>query len=123
MDRFSGTQVTTDLEFMAAMYDYIAAQLEGRFVLEYPDFVNEITPFAESLRNPMVRIDAGGMKFALAATAIEVQSDLLKCSLDGCPHEENHKFKREFLDLVYDARQLTAEWLKGQGIVPGQSTN
>jgi hypothetical protein len=88
-------QVVTETDFMRAVYDYMAEQLEGRFKLEFPEG-EEMSTFGAILTD---------------------------CMLSDCDNGEYHDFAREFINLVWDSRQLTQEWLKGQGVVPGRSAN
>lgn len=121
---FTGTQVVTEYDAICAMYDYIALQLNGRFRVQFPEYEENISVFVESLYDKETRAQGEGhMKFALAQTTTDMFAPLLICGIDGCHNETAHAFRKEFIDLVLNARQQTAEWLKGQGIVPGQSTN
>lgn len=120
---FSGSQVVTEYDAFLAIYDYMALQLGGRFYVEYPNHREVIGVLIGNLRDEEVRSDLELMQSALLNTVSQFGTNVTACSLGGCDNTENHKFMREFLNLVWDARQLTAEWLRGQGIVPGHSVN
>lgn len=120
---FSGSQVITELDAMRAVYDYMSLQLDGRFRLQFPEHREIIDEYVNDFLDDQVRQNADGMKFALAMVVNRYGTTLTNCSIKGCPHEDNHQFMREFINLVWDVRIQTAEWLKGQGIVPGQSAN
>ncbi len=116
-------QVVTELDTLRAMYDYIAEQLDGRFRLQFPEFEWKIDELVEELRNPTYRVEAPSMKFSLAGLVSVIGSAVTECTLQGCPDDDQHKFMREVINLIWDARFNTAEWLKEKGIVPGQSAN
>lgn len=116
-------QIVTETDYMQAVFDYMAEQLEGRFRLEFPEAEEIIDHMVDSLRNGLFRLDAEYMHKALRLSISTFGTSLTECMLDGCPNESQHNFCREYINLVWDARSLTREWLKGQGIVSGQSTN
>ena len=116
-------QILTETDTMQAVYDYMAEQIDGRFRLEFPDEEEMIDILVSSLRDSLTRELNANMHIALATTVCDFGTILTSCMLTGCTNDRQHKFLREFINLAWDARQLTAEWLKGQGIVPGQSAN
>ena len=116
-------QVLTELDLFTAMCDYMAEQLEGRFTVEFPNHRELTTHIAERLRDPAMRENVNHMAEAFESTVWQFTNSMNKCALSGCDNIENHKFLREFIDMVWDSRACTVEWLEGQGIVPGQSAN
>lgn len=122
-EKFSGTQVVTELDAMRAVYDYLALQLDGRFRLQFPDHEDYINNYVEDLRDDECREHDQAMRWGLAQTVNTMGTTLTTCSINGCENVGNHAFMREFINLIWDARELTGEWLRRQGIVPGQSTN
>lgn len=116
-------QVLTETDAVRAMYDYMAEQIDGRFRLEFPEEEEVIDILVDALRDPMTRELDIHMYTALATTIGDYTASLSSCMLTGCKNDKQHQFLREFINLAWDARRLTAEWLKGQGIVPGQSAN
>jgi hypothetical protein len=122
MEKFNG-QVVTELDEMRAVYEYIISQLDGRFRVQFPAHTEFIDTLIENMQNPFVQITSDQMQVFLFQTVEQFTEALSSCAIQGCPHEGKHVFIREFINLVWDARDLTEEWLKGQGVVPGQSTN
>lgn len=116
-------QVLTETDAMRAIYDYMAEQIDGRFRLEFPEEEEVIDILVASLRDPMTRMLDSHMYMALVTTIGDYGAALSSCMLNGCTNDKQHRFLREFINLAWDARRLTTEWLKGQGIVPGQSAN
>jgi hypothetical protein len=116
-------QVVTETDFMRAVYDYMAEQLEGRFKLEFPEGEEMIDLMVDSLRDETLRMDAEYMTRSLKVSLSTFGAILTDCMLSDCDNGEYHDFAREFINLVWDSRQLTQEWLKGQGVVPGRSAN
>ena len=116
-------QVVTEADAMNAVYTYLATQLNGWVRVEFPNHTSIIDNLVEDLLDEECRNDPDGMKYALNGVTGEFTFLLTKCMINGCDDAENHKFMRAFINLVWDARTQTAEWLKGQGIVPGQSAN
>ena len=116
-------QVVTELDTLRAMYDYISEQLDGRFRLQFPIFEWKIDELIGEFQNPTYRVEAPAMKFSLAGLVSMIGSAVTECALDGCPDDEQHEFMREVINLIWDARFNTAEWLKEKGIVPGQAAN
>lgn len=116
-------QVVTELDLYTAMCDYIAEQLEGRFSLQFPYHTEVAEHMVNKLRNPHMRESVGAIIQALEGTVSQLGMTVTQCTLRGCENDENHDFIREFLNLVWDARDLTHDWLRGKGIVPGQSAN
>lgn len=116
-------QVLTETDTMQAVFDYMAEQLDGRFRLEFPNEEEVIDVLVNSLRDGETRNSEAHMKIALGTTMGDYFSVLTTCLISGCPNHKTHRFLRQFINLAWDARQFTNEWLKGQGIVPGQSAN
>lgn len=116
-------QVVTETDFMRAVFDYMAEQLDGRFRLEFPDGEEMLDIMVYSLRDEDLRVDAEFMLRSLKASLISFGGVLTDCMLNDCGNGEYHDFAREYINLVWDSRQLTREWLKGQGVVPGRSAN
>lgn len=116
-------QVLTDRDWAEAMLDYIADQVDGRLRLEFPEHEDVIDTMLESLRDPFIRVSEVAMKFQIARCVSSHMACLTDCILNGCQCEENHNFIKEFIHLVWDARDETTKWLLHRGIVPGQSVN
>jgi hypothetical protein len=116
-------QVVTELDAMNAVYDYIIEQLEGRFKLEYPKHTEHFDATADYFKNSLVRHDVIMMQVYMVQIMDMFYDSLSKCLITGCMNDDKHVAVRECLDLFFDARKLAAEWLKGQGVVPGQSAN
>ena len=120
--KFRG-QVVTETDAMNAVYTYLATQLDGWVRIEFPDHTSVIDDLVRDLRDDCCRNDPDGMKYALNGLTGEFAHILTGCMINGCDDEGNHRFMRSLINLVWDSRNQTAEWLKGQGIVPGQSAN
>lgn len=118
-----GKQVTTELDFAIAIFDYLAEQLDGRFRLQFPNHHDVLNTMVGNLRNPLLREDAIDMYAFLMHSGSQFTEALNSCMVIGCPSDANHVFLREALNLLWDSRENTREWLKEQGIVPGQSAN
>lgn len=116
-------QVVTEHDMWIAMYDYMAEQLNGRCRLEFPDSEEIIDHILDDLKNPIIRVDLGYVENSLGQTMGTFGTMLTACMLVGCHSEANHEFMREFINLVWDARWLTTEWLKSNGTPVGQSAN
>lgn len=121
--KYSGQQVVTELDSWIAMCDYIAIQLEGRFRVEFPEHAELAHLMIGPLRDPYVRMNTSSMEALIKSWVSQLGMALTECSLIGCDNEETHAFEREFVNLIWDARAQTGEWLRRQGIVPGQSAN
>lgn len=116
-------QVVTELDLYVAMCDYMIEQLTGRFSVQFPEHTEVAAHMSQQLQNPHMRESVPEILSTIEGTVSYFGMTVTKCTLRGCTNEENHEFIREFLDLVWDARDLTNEWLRGKGIVPGQSAN
>lgn len=117
-------QVTTELDFMKTVYQYITEQLDGRFRLEYPEGLETIDHMITDLKYAsQIGTDADDMKLALIRVGQNFAQLLFVCSMKDCPETKQHAFIREYMELILNARRFTSEWLKGKGIVPGQSWN
>lgn len=122
---FTGRQVVTEADIYNAICDYMIVQLDGRFRVEFADEIHKelIDVFIEGLRHPLVRLTEDTMRTHLLFLVSQTGMQLTECMLDACPNEVNNKFMREFVNLVWDARHNSGEWLRSEGIVPGQSVN
>lgn len=116
-------QVMTDDDWTLAVFDYISEQLDGRFRLQFPTQIDIIDNMVENIRDPKNRSHPAMMTCHLLNSVSLLSTTLTDCKLSGCPQKEQHKLIREFLDLVWDARDETYRWLYAKGVVPGQSTN
>lgn len=116
-------QVVTETDWMHAIYEYLMEQLGGRFKLQFPEHIDYIDGLLESMQDPLIRSTELTMMEALMNVTAAHGGMVTRHSLNGCPHDMNHKFSREFINLVWDARRETSEWLQGQGVIPGQSCN
>jgi hypothetical protein len=120
---FTGNQVVTELDFWNAMCDYIVLQLQGRFQLEYPNYTEYSDEISKTLNDEWTRTTVENMQNVIRVIISKFGMTLTECSLDGCQNHENHALKRDFINLIWDIRQLTDEWLRSEGIVPGHSIN
>lgn len=117
-------QVVTEHDMWIAMYDYMAEQLDGRCRLQFPGSKEVIDHILDDLNNPIIRADLDYMENSLGRTTGTLGTILSACMLTGCcQNDPFHEFMRDFLNLVWDARWLTTEWLKSNGIPVGQSVN
>lgn len=116
-------QVITEHDMWIAMFDYIAEQLNGRYRLQFPDGEEIIDHILNDLNNPIIRADLDYMENSLGKTTGIFGTMFSECMLIGCREEATHEFMREFINLVWDARRLTTEWLKSNGTPVGQSIN
>ena len=123
MDKYSGNQVVNSTDMMKAMCEYIATQINGRFRLQFPQHDRTLDNMVEVLHNPLYHSDASIAYRLLTNAVFEYGKTLTDCMICGCKNDDNHEFYREFINLVWDSRDLTEEWLRSQGIVPGQSAN
>lgn len=116
-------QVVIEHDMWIAMFDYMGEQLDGRFRVQFPDSEDIIDQVLKDLNNPFTRSDYGHMRETLGLMISVFGTSLTGCLVDGCHEDANHEFIREFINLVWDARWLTSEWLKENGTIPGQSVN
>lgn len=116
-------QVVTELDWMHAIYEYMEEQLDGRFRLQFPGQGEHIDELLEGMSHPFTRINEDTMMLVLINVTAAHGGRLTTHMLKGCPNEEEHEFQKELISLVWDARYETHEWLKDQGIIPGQSCN
>ena len=116
-------QIVTELDWYSAIYDYIAEQVDGRFRVEFPRLNDVIDEFVSGLRDPLSRLTPELMQWQLSQTVMKLSKQTVECSLEGCDNDDVHNFAKEFIHLIWGARNETSQWLHRQGIVPGQSAN
>lgn len=119
-------QIVTERDWMAAILDYIVEQLDGRLRAQYPDHDEIIDTMLENLDAPFARASTTVIEYTLRLNIAAHVSCLNDCmlKLDNCKcNPDTHEFMKEFLLLVWDARNETESWLLRQGIIPGQSVN
>jgi len=116
-------QVVTELDSMAAVYDYLAWQLDDRLRYEYTEEMETIDALVQSLRDPLMRIDASEMKRRLMEYVTEVVDVVVNHEIMACPCGADTSFYKAFVNLIWNAHENTAEWLREQVVVVGQSTN
>jgi hypothetical protein len=116
-------QVVTEYDWLDAMFNYIIDQLDGRFRLQFPDHHKTLDLLVVNMNHPLARTSSEAMMLQLNMAVSTFGSTLTKCSLVGCTRCSNHEFLREYINLIWDSRYETEQWLFQQGIIPGQSTN
>ena len=116
-------QVITTHDWFNAKFDYLIEQLNGRFRMQFPEYLDVLDSIVEDLRDPCIRMFEIDMIQTLNQHVFTVCSALNQCSLSGCQNTDNHEFLREFINLIWDSHNETDSWLKAQGIVSGQCTN
>jgi len=121
--KFGYRQVVNEYDMWIAMYDYMISQLEGRFRLQFPSCQVVADQLLSDFRSECIRSNLNDMQSALNNAVSIFGASLTKCMLTSCPEHDSHEFLREFINLAWDLRWLTNEWLKEQGVVVGQSQN
>jgi hypothetical protein len=116
-------QVVTEYDWLDAMFNYIIDQLDGRFRLQFPDHHKALDMLVVNMNHPLARTSSETMMLQLNMTASTFGSALTQCSLTRCVRCSNHEFLREYINLIWDSRYETEQWLFHQGIIPGQSAN
>lgn len=116
-------QVVTERDWYIAVLDYMMEQIDGRFRMEFKNHGEEADLLIAMMSDEDIRQTADSMRNQIDYMVSYMGRTVTDCSLNGCPHTENHYFIREFINLVWDARHGTEQWLNQQGIVPGQSAN
>lgn len=116
-------QVVTEYDMWIAMYDYLIEQMNGYMKESYPDQEIHIENLVELLNDELIRMHADWMEYRLNAGVNILGAALTSCMLTGCENVDEHNFMREVINLVWDARTLTEEWLNEQGTPVGQSVN
>jgi len=116
-------QVVTERDMWIAMYDYLSEQLNGYMKMSYPESEDVIENIVESLNDELVRMHSDWMETCLNNTVSTFGAALTSCMLNGCDEVVHHNFMREFINLVWDLRTLTTEWLKENGTTVGISYN
>lgn len=114
-------QVITELDAMHAMNDYIAWRLETDLRQQYPQDSALIDQLIDALQHPANRLSPAVMKMLLVNTVVEFAEALaIQATTDNT---EDLRLIRAFVNLVWDSPQGTAQWLRGQGVIVGQSAN
>lgn len=116
-------QVVTEYDMWIAMYDYLIEQMNGYLKESYPESEDVIENIVDSLNDELVRCHQDWMERCLNNTVATLGAALTSCMLNGCDEVVYHNFMREFINLVWDVRPLTVEWLNAQGTPAGQSVN
>lgn len=116
-------QVVNETDWMDAIYEYIKLQLDGRFRLQFPNMEETIGDILETMDDHLVRSTEQTMLLGIMNAVAAHGSRLTLHSLTGCQNDECHEFQREFINLVWSARNETLQWLKSNGVIPGQSCN
>ena len=116
-------QVVTEYDMWIAMYDYLIEQCNGYLKDTYPEQEEVLGNIIDTLSDEMVRMHSDWMEQRLNSAVSIVGAALTSCMLSGCDEVANHNFMREFINLIWDARVLTEEWLKANGTPVGFSVN
>jgi len=116
-------QVVTEHDMWIAMYDYLTIQLNGYMKKSYPESEEVIDGLIENFNDEVVRLDSDWMEQRLNNGVSILGAALTSCMLNGCDEVHNHNFMREFINLIWDLRTLTTEWLNENGTTVGFSHN
>jgi hypothetical protein len=116
-------QVVTEHDMWIAMYDYLIEQCNGYLKETYPESEDVIENITESLNDEVVRMHDDWMKMCLNNTVSTLVEALTSCMLSGCDEYVYHNFMMEVINLIWDLRTLTTEWLKANGTPVGFSVN
>src|SRR5690349_6088391 len=107
-------QLVTASDWMEAILDYVIEQTDGRLRATYPGHDEVIDAIVGSLQNPYVRMSPIAMQCMLSRNVQAHVACLNDCAVkfDRCDcNEETHKFMRDFLNLVWGARDEVKVWL------------
>ena len=116
-------QSVREIDFSRSMLDYICEQLQGRVLLEFPEEREIVDWMCENFQHSALRYNEISIHAALMITVQNCMESLTPCLTTGCDSPIPHEFLREVINLVWNARLETDEWLRRKGIVVGRSVN
>ena len=115
--------VTNIDQWYNSVFDYIIEQLDGRFRIQFPNEGELIGYIIDGFRREPRRESADEMVKFMGYASRVMNDQLMVCMSNDCTRDERHDLLKEFIQLMWSAEEDTAEWLKAQGVIVGQSHN